>query len=509
MADRKYSALQQPMWPAIAGGLLLSAIFYAALLSPIGTDFLRRYCMSHPVAFQAVTLFFCALVVLIRKGLSVRTQRRKVSEGSRALTDLLATVPAPKPSDICQWLLTMWSSQTAKITDSWLGGRLVRLLDRQSQRESSEALDHDLRDLAEADADTQFESYGFVRIVNWAMPMLGFLGTVLGISKTLGQMDTQSLASGSQDAMNELTAGLYVAFDTTAIALVLTVATMFLQFVVQKSESSVLESVNAAMGGKLIKILTREKRHVSSDRAEQLIEQLADNLGQTMQQVVQKQAELWKSVIDASHSQWDSLTTQAQSTITDGLRHGLTDCLASHAERLASIQSEGARHVEHRWKQWQTTLSEQSKLLSDQSKSIQSHQAEVAKQTELLCSLLSKQDQVERLEQQVERSLQRLTDVDRFSDAAVCLTEAVAVLGTHLERRGMIGKQKQRRTGRISVSGTSSNVEKGIEREQQHRDPSFRADERPATLPISSVETSSGQAKSERNSASQIRKDAA
>ena len=40
--------------------------------------------------------------------------------------------------------------------------------------------------------------------------------------------------------------------------------------------------------------------------------------------------------------------------------------------------------------------------------------------------------------------LQRLTNVDRFHDAAICLTEAVAVLGTQMERYGYLGRKPAR-----------------------------------------------------------------
>jgi hypothetical protein len=45
----------------------------------------------------------------------------------------------------------------------------------------------------------------------------------------------------------------------------------------------------------------------------------------------------------------------------------------------------------------------------------------------------------------IEATLSRLTDIDRFHDAAVCLTEAVAVLGTQMERYGYLGRQPVRR----------------------------------------------------------------
>ena len=49
--------------------------------------------------------------------------------------------------------------------------------------------------------------------------MLGFLGTVIGITQALGDLDPEELANSIQTAMDGLLSGLYVAFDTTAVAL--------------------------------------------------------------------------------------------------------------------------------------------------------------------------------------------------------------------------------------------------------------------------------------------------
>ena len=49
------------------------------------------------------------------------------------------------------------------------------------------------------------------------------------------------------------------------------------------------------------------------------------------------------------------------------------------------------------------------------------------------------------MEMPLQATLERLTDVDRFHDAAICLTEAVAVLGTQMERYGYLGRQPVRR----------------------------------------------------------------
>ena len=68
------------------------------------------------------------------------------------------------------------------IRDSQLVTRLSELLTRQSQRGTAKHLADDLRELSARDADAAHDSLGLVRIIIWATPMLGFLGTVIGIT---------------------------------------------------------------------------------------------------------------------------------------------------------------------------------------------------------------------------------------------------------------------------------------------------------------------------------------
>ena len=74
--------------------------------------------------------------------------------------------------------------------------------------------------------------------------MLGFLGTVVGITQALGDLDPQLLATSIQKAMEGMMAGLYVAFDTTSLALSLSLGLMFVQFLAERIEMQLLSIVD-------------------------------------------------------------------------------------------------------------------------------------------------------------------------------------------------------------------------------------------------------------------------
>ena len=80
--------------------------------------------------------------------------------------------------------------------------------------------------------------YSVIRYVIWAIPTLGFIGTVVGISLALayaGAVDVQD-----PTLLAELTKRLAVAFNTTLLALVMSAILVLLQHVVQAKEEGAL-----------------------------------------------------------------------------------------------------------------------------------------------------------------------------------------------------------------------------------------------------------------------------
>lgn len=449
-----------PIAPAVILGTGACILFYGLIFAgPLNFVLLRRYCLCHPVAIATTGLFLVACVALAFKWVSARQQKRLNNQAASALdeiavnqSDLKESASGEKKS---QWFNTLWQTQGNAVCECWLGQRVSAILQRQLKRRNTSHLDDDLHELSDRDADRQHDSYGLVRIVTWAMPMLGFLGTVIGISDTLGQMDAQALASGSQDAMNSLTAGLYVAFDTTAIGLVLTMVAMFIQFGINRTELVVLNQIDARVSEAMHFCLTEQEKVNDTSNIEATLQHITTELLHSVQQIVQKQSELWQQTIGAAHGHWQNLTSKSAETLQTALTHAIESAiskhdqsLSNHNETIARIQAEGAVMIDSRWQQWQTRLSEQAR-------SVHQQQRDMAQQTELLHELIEKHDAVRDMEPPLEAMLQRLTNVDRFHDAAICLTEAVAVLGTQMERYGYLGRQPVRRKSAMDDKAVS------------------------------------------------------
>ncbi len=85
--------------------------------------------------------------------------------------------------------------------------------------------------------------YSMSRYIMWAIPTLGFIGTVIGISKALGRLDIVKFMGALTDKVAQfkaLSSDLGYAFSTTIVALALSAIFVFILHVVQSGEEEVL-----------------------------------------------------------------------------------------------------------------------------------------------------------------------------------------------------------------------------------------------------------------------------
>lgn len=105
-------------------------------------------------------------------------------------------------------------------------------------------------------------SYSFPRILVWAIPLLGFIGTVVGISSAVSGFSEFLSESGDVEQIKEgiglVTGGLAVAFDTTLLALFLSVLVMIPLVLVERYESRLLLGIDVFINDKLLPRLKKK-----------------------------------------------------------------------------------------------------------------------------------------------------------------------------------------------------------------------------------------------------------
>ena len=107
-------------------------------------------------------------------------------------------------------------------------------------------IDELLRSQAETDESTMETSYSLLRGFVWAIPILGFIGTVMGLSTAIGGFGE---VLGSNNEMSEIasslkvvTGGLATAFETTLLALVCALCIQLIVMFLRKREEEFLDS---------------------------------------------------------------------------------------------------------------------------------------------------------------------------------------------------------------------------------------------------------------------------
>ncbi|HJQ78453.1 MAG TPA: MotA/TolQ/ExbB proton channel family protein, partial [Lacipirellulaceae bacterium] len=218
-------AIRQPLvW-----GLVVGTWFYALLYQGvIDSPKLWRYMAGHWVEVVEGAFFFVGMAMLVLRLVEIAGQRK-----SDALTTLGAVPPGGQRVEDCEGLLAKLEKLPARIQQSYLARRLREAVEFVRRKGSADSLDVQLRHLEELDAVNMHSAYATLRIIIWAIPILGFLGTVIGITVAIASLSPTAL----EQSMSDVTKGLGVAFDTTAQALALTMILMFTKALVEKAES--------------------------------------------------------------------------------------------------------------------------------------------------------------------------------------------------------------------------------------------------------------------------------
>ena len=399
-------------------GAGLSVGFYALILrGPLDQPIFHRYFAGHPINIIETVFFFVGVVSLLFKAMDVLSQHGSL--GSISLGESQGIQPASKANEYLETLAGL----PDRLKKSYLGKRLIDALESIKRKGSAEGLEEELKYLSDLDGGRQQESYGLVRIIVWAVPMLGFLGTVVGITTAIGDLAKADLVNSMDTAMSGLLGGLFVAFDTTAIALSFALMLMFTQFMLDRMETQLLSEVDARVTDELA---TRfEMLGASSDPQVQSMHRMAQQMLKATEQLVQRQAEIWQVTIQAAHQQWQKVSTASGDQLQQSLAASLDRSLSQHAATMARIEQTASEQVQHRWEQWQTVLSDNARLLHAQ-------QQELTRQGELMTKAIQATGDVIKLESVLNHNLEALAGSRNFEDTVMSLAAAIHLLNVRL-----------------------------------------------------------------------------
>jgi biopolymer transport protein ExbB/TolQ len=204
--------------------------------------------MKDPEQAAEVVLFIWAIVILSYKLWVVAQERKllrhdfvRINQGERII-----------PDDALDRYKDLRSA--VETTPTW-GERLLpefilAALHRFHATHSVQDAASAVKEHAELAADNLDSDLSLVRYIAWAIPAVGFIGTVRGIGDALAQAD-----QAIKGDLSGVTSSLGLAFNSTLVALVLSVFLMFVMHMLQARQEGLILELQTYCREKLIDVM--------------------------------------------------------------------------------------------------------------------------------------------------------------------------------------------------------------------------------------------------------------
>jgi biopolymer transport protein ExbB/TolQ len=392
--------------PLLWGGALAFA-FFALIHGGIVSDpTVVRYLAGHWVEYVEVAMFCVGLAALVLKAGDIVRQRRSLGEAT------LGEIPAggQDPAEAATLLERLPAAEAAR---GYLPARLREALDLVVRTGSADGLEDHAKYLSDLDAARAAQGYGLVRFVIWAIPIMGFLGSVIGITVAIACLSPTQLEN-----ISGVVAGLGTAFDTTATALGLSMVLMFLQFVVDRLEQGLLNAVDRAAWEQLA---GRFQSLAGSDGTVLAVAKLGESLSRGSSRLLEAQEQAWRSLERTAAAGLQQTLGNAAETLRETLAESLDASLVRWGEALSRVHDEHASRREQRW-------TDAAESLAGAIRGLERHQQVLDDQTKMLGEVVGATRDLAVLERSLDANLGTLASSGRFEEALATLAAAVQLL---------------------------------------------------------------------------------
>lgn len=229
-------------------GLLLTVLFYTALILiqqrwPKTGWFTAMFLERGPCPYPTMFLFFWAGSLLFFKWRKALLQRRALG---------LPLMPQDPEFELTPGTARTVRDRMCLMVDNphhfVLFNRIDLALANLHNIGHTADVSAILKVQAENDESQVASSYGIVQGFMWSIPVLGFIGTVLGLGQAIGAF-TETLQAGGdmvaiRASLKTVTSGLATSFETTLVALVCALILQLCVSFLQALESRFLDDCN-------------------------------------------------------------------------------------------------------------------------------------------------------------------------------------------------------------------------------------------------------------------------
>lgn len=310
-------------------GSAVAGVFYVVLLYvvlPVLPGYrvsLETLFCGHPLAYGTTILFWIGMAALAEKWLSVRADRDALSW--QPTFDSVGSTAVSNATQLSRSV----SELPGNVRQTWLAQRFHGIAKFVLGRRTAAGLNAHLEYLAEFAAEQLYGSYSLVRTITWAVPILGFLGTVIGITAAIENLDPATLDT----SFKLVASGLGVAFGTTALSLSLSLVLVFFSAFVEKAQKSVLADVEILALDLVTDYFPEEEKATSplieaeSEAAQRLLEQT--------ETLLKQHVSLWEASLGEMRTSWGQTLLRHQSVLESSLSAAVSQTLAGCQDSLA------------------------------------------------------------------------------------------------------------------------------------------------------------------------------
>lgn len=405
-------------WPVLIGLSLFVGLALALQQRWWDSEFLRRYICAHPINYSEAAMFLVGFSALLLKAKEVVSQYVWMQK----FPELESEIASGNNAAALTGLASRLETTQETFSSSWVWQRLQAALSIVKKQDNAEGLGDELKYLAETEASKQQDSYGLVRLLVWAIPMLGFLGTVIGISDALGGLSVGD-SQNFEGMLGKLRSSLYVAFDTTAIALVLSITLMFIQFVLDKFEGQLLGLIDARVESEMFARFQPAGK--VQDPVLRTLDRLARATADNTEVLVQKQATIWQDSITQAQTVWEKAAHEANEVFVQSLEIALTRTLDSFTKQQLKAHE--------RWTEvWSQQNDALQSAFNDNADRIRDLHDQFVRHSEIMARALEASTDILKLEDALNRNVASLKNSSLLEETLSGLAAAVHLLNTRL-----------------------------------------------------------------------------
>lgn len=244
------------VWIALGAGFLASVLWFVVMYllptresidAPHSAGSYLRELFTQRGWPQYVTTFlmFWCLAILVLKWLNIQKQRRAM---------LIQALPTDISEEINPTNLKEFHDHIINfpkpLRNTYIVNRIRKALEFFYVRQNNPDVAQMITAQSEIDAAKVGGSYSMVKVFLWAIPIMGFIGTVLGIGAAIGGFGAV-FGAGEGGDMSQIKEPLLtvlgsmgIAFDTTLLALVFSILLSFPASALQNQEDDLVTDVD-------------------------------------------------------------------------------------------------------------------------------------------------------------------------------------------------------------------------------------------------------------------------